>query len=212
MNKRQKKKLLKKQNKELISKYPFLMPVNVWTGKPLPNYDYTYTLLDDMPIGWKKAFGKLLCEDIMNELVESNTLNTYSIQQIKEKYGTLRWYCSGGTEKIYDIIRKYEHISEFVCITCGKVNVPVINDGWISPQCKSCFNNLAQRRKKYGYNIDYDKIIDCKPLLTPTFKVKSYSKDKTEIITYDCTDILERMGVDIKSLPAFEDLEKKGEI
>jgi hypothetical protein len=44
------------------------------------------------------------------------------------------------------------------------------------------------------------------------YKEHLFALDKTEIITYDCTDILERMGVDIKSLPTFEDLEKKGEI
>ena len=74
-------------NKELIEKYPFLLPRNVWTGKVSEDYDYSYTLLDDMPEGWKNCFGEIMCEIIKDALVKNNYLEKYRISQIKEKYG-----------------------------------------------------------------------------------------------------------------------------
>lgn len=97
---------IKEFNKALLEKYPWLTPTNRWTGKKItdcmngkqkgfwlndsdkyPEYDYTYTELDDMPDGWRIAFGDQMCEEIHQELVKFNFLNEYRIVQIKEKYG-----------------------------------------------------------------------------------------------------------------------------
>jgi hypothetical protein len=96
-------------NKELIERYPFLIPRNVWSGKIVENYDYDnpdYILLDDMPDGWRKAFGEQMCEEIREELIKAQErdpeggyddgdkvvpyLQGYYPIQIKEKYGQLR--------------------------------------------------------------------------------------------------------------------------
>ena len=55
-------------NKQLIEKYPFLMPYNIWTGEPIEDYDYEYTWLDDMPDGWRNAFGLQMCEELKQAL------------------------------------------------------------------------------------------------------------------------------------------------
>ena len=34
------------------------MPRNRWTGEVPEDYDYSYTELDSMPDGWRKAFGE----------------------------------------------------------------------------------------------------------------------------------------------------------
>ena len=52
------------ENKELIKRYPFLLPRNRWTGEVAEDYDYHYTELDGMPDGWRIAFGKQMCEEI----------------------------------------------------------------------------------------------------------------------------------------------------
>ena len=46
------------RNKALLEKYPWLTPYNVWTGKPLEDYNYEYTWADDIPRGWRLAFAK----------------------------------------------------------------------------------------------------------------------------------------------------------
>lgn len=45
------------ENKALISEFPFLLPRNRWTGNIPDDYDYSYTELDDLPDGWRIAFG-----------------------------------------------------------------------------------------------------------------------------------------------------------
>ena len=102
----------KESNQKLIERFPFLMPRNRWTGEVPEDYDYSYTELDSMPDGWRKAFGEQMCEDIREELVRAEYLDQYRITQIKEKYGTLCWYDFGCTERMLrDIIPKYEHLS-----------------------------------------------------------------------------------------------------
>ena len=86
--------LNKIQNYILIKKYPFLLCRNRWNGIPM-NDKYAHTELDDMPKGWKKSFGKNMCEDIKQLFITSghkDFIKNYRIVQIKEKYGQLRWY------------------------------------------------------------------------------------------------------------------------
>lgn len=85
----------KKQNKELLERFPFLNPFpfiddegEVDNSKfSKEDYDYSFTMLDEMPDGWRKAFGEQMCQDIKDELIEFDYVNKYSIAQIKEKYG-----------------------------------------------------------------------------------------------------------------------------
>ena len=75
----------------LINKYPFLMP-KYWNPETMQyeideDYKYNFTLLDEMPDGWRKAFGEMMCEEIKQELVRCDYLDEYMIIQIKEKYG-----------------------------------------------------------------------------------------------------------------------------
>lgn len=128
----------KEYNKQLCKKYPFLLPRNRWTGLVHPDYDYSYTELDAMPDGWRKAFGEQICEEIKQELEENNLLDQYRISQIKEKYGRLCWYDFGCTEKmLHEIIPKYEELSKHTCICCGKPATKMTL-GWISPYCDDC--------------------------------------------------------------------------
>ena len=85
----------KEENKRLIERFPFLMPHNRWTDEEPEDFDYSYTELDAMPDGWRKAFGEQMCEEIREELVRVDYLQKYRITQIKEKYETLRWYDFG---------------------------------------------------------------------------------------------------------------------
>ena len=100
----------------------------------------TYTELDDMPTGWRKAFGIDLCKELKTELKKHKYLRKYRITQIKEKFGGLRWYDNSNTKEGYNIIQKYEHISFNTCINCGKP-ATYVSAGWISPYCDNCKDN-----------------------------------------------------------------------
>jgi len=130
---------IREYNKQLIAKYPWLLPRNRWTGEVIDDYDYSYTELDDMPDGWRAAFGEQMCEEIQQALnvMEPDVANTFRIMQIKEKYGFLHFYTNWLTDQIREIIYKYEEISKYTCIRCG-APATQITTGWICPFCDKC--------------------------------------------------------------------------
>lgn len=135
-----------KRNKELTEKHPYLIPRNVWTGEVSKDYDYSRTHLDRIPEGWRIAFG----EQFVNELTEAfdkyrpGFKNEYFITQIKEKYGSLRWYDFGIIPEAYDIVKKYENLSRKTCIECGEPATK-ISIGYISPYCDKCIGDECYR-------------------------------------------------------------------
>ena len=95
----------------------------------------TFTELDAMPVGWRKAFGIELCKEIKKELKKHNYLRKYRIMQIKEKYSELRLYdCGSPNGCIQPIIDKYTDISYNTCIICGKP-AHYHTEGYILPYC-----------------------------------------------------------------------------
>lgn len=131
------------ENKKLIERYPFLLPRHRLTGVCPTDYDFRYTELDAMPDGWRIAFGEDICKEIMEELILKDCVDTYRIMQIKEKYGELRWYSQGGTERIYkEIVPKYEKLSMRTCIKCGQP-ATLISTGWIAPWCNMCADKFS---------------------------------------------------------------------
>ena len=96
----------------------------------------SYTELDAMDDGWRKAFGIQMCKEIRSALLSHgwSYLFKYRIMQIKEKFGELRWYDEFSTQDIQDIINKYEDISRHTCIVCGKPATKM-STGWICPYC-----------------------------------------------------------------------------
>lgn len=103
----------------------------------------TYTELDGMEPGWRKAFGIQMCKEIKKSLLKTGGLKLlyyYRIADIKEKWGMLVWSDFGSPKDVQDIINKYESISYKTCIVCGKPATK-ISTGWISPYCDNCIGN-----------------------------------------------------------------------
>lgn len=126
-------------NKELCDLYPWLIPTNRWTGKVVKDYDYSYTELDSLPDGWRRAFGEQMCKELNDEIKtwsEKEQAN-FRITQIKEKWGSLRFYTNGESAHFRDIIGKYTTLSRRTCIKCG-APARWISRGWISPWCDDC--------------------------------------------------------------------------
>ena len=124
------------ENKQLIERYPFLLPQHALSGTRSTGFEST--VLDDMPVGWRAAFGEDLCKEIMEEIVRNNCVESYQILQIKEKYGELRWYSQGGTERIHrEIVPKYERMSRRICVHCGQP-ATLVSKSWVAPWCNIC--------------------------------------------------------------------------
>jgi hypothetical protein len=83
--------------------------------------------------GWKKYL-----QD--NEPERLNEVTEYfpvKFDQIKEKFGGLRIYFSGGDEYVEGLIAMAESFSYKLCEVCGDRGSP--NDGgWISTLCDNC--------------------------------------------------------------------------
>lgn len=75
------------ENKRLIKLYPFLLPRNRFTDEVPEDYDYSYTELDALPPGWRKAFGEDICREIKEELDRVNYTEKYRIAQINVSAG-----------------------------------------------------------------------------------------------------------------------------
>lgn len=148
-------KITIKNNKKLIKEFPFLLPRNRLTDLILYNYDYLYTELDNLPDGWRKSFGIEICQNIKELLIYGNHLNKYRIVQIKEKYGTLRWYSRGIpliiSEEYLELIDYYEDKSMLVCINCGNPTAYQTH-GWIEYICEDCLKKYKERNSQLEYS------------------------------------------------------------
>ena len=78
----------------------------------------------------------LKIERILNEKPANNEM--FAIQ-VKEKYGTLRFYMSMETKDISDLIEDAEALSSQTCENCG-APAKMRGKRWIEVKCDTCFN------------------------------------------------------------------------
>lgn len=133
------------KNKQLIERYPFLMPRNVWTDKIDEDYDYSYIRgISELPQGWENLFLQM-CEEIRQPLIDNNYLEKFRFSQIKEKYGSGRFYHNGAPEEVNKIIYKYENACGRTCGLCG-APATKISGGWIFPYCDNCAEKYPRNK------------------------------------------------------------------
>lgn len=60
------------------------------------------------------------------------------VLQIKEKFGTLRFYMSYYTDEIEELIKEAEEQSAKTCELCGKEGRVGIRNGWWVTRCQDC--------------------------------------------------------------------------
>ena len=142
----------------------------------------TYTELDALDSGWRKAFGIYICKDLKKALLADGgrkRLRQYRIDQIKEKYGRLCWYDHGGNEEVDKIITKYEYISWHTCIECGKP-ADYITKGWIEPYCKDCLPERYNPEDEKAVGKFYTEENPWYSYIRYSFKKKEETKDEKE--------------------------------
>lgn len=57
--------------------------------------------------------------------------------QVKEKFGTLRFYITGN-EEMYKHVSEAESKSSTICEYCGDSARPCIKSGWLATACEKC--------------------------------------------------------------------------
>jgi len=66
---------------------------------------------------------------------ESEVVPQVTLDQVKEKFGTLRFYYTGGDDYISGLVSMAESMSGVLCETCGKPGTST-RGGWIKTACK----------------------------------------------------------------------------
>lgn len=94
--------------------------------------------------GWYPLLERLLSkiesrlESLAPSVNDSYDGSGFSIDQIKEKYGTLRFYVSGASKEIYDMIHAAEKESATTCEQCGDPGVLCVFNRWYATRCQKC--------------------------------------------------------------------------
>jgi hypothetical protein len=87
--------------------------------------------------GWYPILEKL-CANIQNHIDwknrESEVVPQVVVEQIKEKFGGLRFYYQGGNDEISGMVRMAEVWADASCETCGAPGTRR-NGGWIRTLC-----------------------------------------------------------------------------
>jgi hypothetical protein len=83
--------------------------------------------------GWEPLLRKL-CEDIM----ATNPPADFRAEQVKSKFGGLRFYYSCGTDEISDLIDIAENDSYKTCEICGSKENVKSEGAWVETLCGGC--------------------------------------------------------------------------
>jgi len=91
--------------------------------------------------GWFNLIDNL-CRAIVSS--EGYAPGTNYVEQVKEKFGGLRFYVSNGTEDAHDLISRAEDASYAICEYCGISDGVTTSGGWLKSLCQRC-RNLKQK-------------------------------------------------------------------
>lgn len=120
---------------ELYDKYP-----EMFSNKTKPITESCMAFGIECGSGWYDIINKL-CYRIKNHEEHLKIKEIYfepvKFDQIKEKFGLLRIYFSGGDNYIKGLVNMAEDISETICENCGNKGKPN-EKGWIATLCENC--------------------------------------------------------------------------
>ena len=116
-------------------------------------YNYIFEVGD----GWYSLLYQLILNVRFNDEAKGKWIT--KVTQCKEKFGGLRFYVTGTSDKNWDLIREAEKKSYGVCENTGsEVEVGIWNMGWVRTICKkealSMFAKLSDSNELNGKTFD----------------------------------------------------------
>jgi hypothetical protein len=102
--------------------------------KALPNDEYK-----------EKRLGEIVAGDFR---AVPESIPQVTLDQVKEKFGTLRFYYSGGDDIIDGMVRMAESMTGVTCEECGNLGERR-GGGWVHTYCEPCEEKREAARKAY---------------------------------------------------------------
>lgn len=77
----------------------------------------------------------------------------FSVTQVKEKYGELRFYVASCCSHIHEMIEKSSKLSRITCENCGNPGtMRTFNknpSGWVYTNCDRCWEKMESKNKSF---------------------------------------------------------------
>jgi hypothetical protein len=89
---------------------------------------------------------KLLAKNTYNHPIPEE-IDQVTVDQIKEKFGGLRFYYTGGDSVIDGMVTMAESWAEHTCETCGNPGVNRSIRGWLTTLCDVHYNERVEKLK-----------------------------------------------------------------
>jgi len=107
--------------------------------------------------GWFDLLNQA-CRLIQSHLDWKKDIPQVVAEQVKEKFGGLRFYVQGGDDYTNGIIAMAEQMSMMLCEECGAPGERGGN-GWISTLCETHRNERDEARKKAMEEYEHRKLL-----------------------------------------------------
>lgn len=86
-----------------------------------------------------------LIHQLCKDLKAAGVSDSFRVEQVKEKFGGLRFHWSGGCcEQIYELVNAAENESETICEECGTKENVTKEGSWIKTLCGVCRERLKK--------------------------------------------------------------------
>jgi len=95
----------------------------------------------DFPLEDAKACVGKGWGDIVERCYKACLTHNVAIFQVKEKFGSLRFYVGSAPDEVHDVIERAEKESETTCEECGAKGKIKADDGWLRCLCNNCREN-----------------------------------------------------------------------
>ena len=134
-------------DKLLCEKYPKMM-----VNRNLPMTETCMCWGFDCGDGWYNILNQLM-GNIQHHIDWKNrngeVVPQVTLDQVKEKFGTLRFYYTGGDDVIDGMVRMAEAMSGVTCEGCGNVGERK-GGGWVHTYCEPCETERERKRAEYA--------------------------------------------------------------
>ena len=104
--------------------------------------------------GWFNILNQL-CQNIQHYIDWQNrneeVVKQVTVDQVKEKFGTLRFYYTGGDDYVRGLVSMAESMSGVTCETCGNsasTDWPE-SGGWVNTTCQPCEEKRTLAYQRY---------------------------------------------------------------